>query len=418
MMNFCRSAFRILLLLPLLFAGVACERDGPDGPAPLPQHLVERFEDIPLSEGGTDSRFDAVFVDDQLRVVSEYLESGGVTARSRYLYSEDQLVFFHSRGGWMEDGAHHQIRAWAEFAMNGDAIGIDKQLDGDSIPVAPSEAEAIRERAALLASTAYQAQRPSGCDFNKSLRVGEALVTVIVPLGESCDDGMLRLFARTDEGSSVKEFERRGMVTGAWLDDFNADGKAELLLSMKRDEREWLRGWRVVDGRFETLDFADLSPVQAAGFDGMDQYRVESGRLLRRYRSADAERGLVFLAYNWGNRRWQPLPRPPRDKLQAQLAGHWTGELELRIPGNGPLEVSQDCGWLPYPVVALPGGLLHVQAPTAAPDACDGKVMELQPGTWLVESNAASLRMTGLTVEQRLELEAAENADSGGSTSD
>lgn len=414
-----------LLLVVVAVLLAACE-PAPETTEPeLSRRHVERIENLAFDDGVHNSRFDAVYVDDQLRVVTERFDNQGIEARNLYLYFEGEPVFYRSQGNWQADGTTHHINAWAEFAINGHPIGLDKRLDNQPLPVPPDEALAIRERARALHQLAEDAQRPDGCDFNKTLRAGETMVTVIVPVGQACDAGLLQLYAQTAKGSSMHEFDRKRPVHGAWLHDFDSDGTAEILVVSHRDGNDHLRGWRIDDGRFQEISFGELTPAQQAGFGGRNRYRVEGDRLLRRYSSTSPDRGRVRLTYNWETQRWLAETAPSRDTLQTRIEGVWTGlgngGSALRIPPVGALQLVQECGELAYPALALPGGLLHISAPLEAPDACDGAQLALQPGAWLAEKSNGSLRLTGLTVDRRHELEASparEKPAADGSTGD
>lgn len=424
------SRFPTSILPPLLAVVLlpACEPPGPPAaPAPaitaepLPEHLVERIDAVPGVDDAMQAEFEAVFVDDQLRVVTEHRIHEEMSATNHYLYFAGEPVFYRSSGTWQAGGAMHGIEAWAEFGLNGEPIGMEKRLDGSSVPTLPTEALAIRAHARALRRAAIDVMEPASCDFNKSLRSGDVLVTVIVPVGEACDSGLLRLYARTDNGSTVHEFDRHGRVDGAWLDDFNDDGITELLLAIDHDANETLRGWRIDGGRFTEIGFGDLTPAQQAGFGGENRYRVVGDKLLRQYRAADPARGSVRLVYNWANDRWLAQGVQPRGQLQARIAGEWQGPFRMEIPALGSIRVAQDCGELNMPALALPGRLLLVEAPSEAPESCDGQQMLLSPGTWLAETNGKLLRLTGLTNEQRLEFRAAppdEKPPAGGSTGD
>lgn len=409
-----------LLTLSVLLIG--CDQSRAPEPDTFPEHLVERFDDLAFTSHGEfnssdqldasdiRSRFDAVFVDDHLRVVTEQFDNNAVSARNLYLYYEGEPVFFRSRGQWQADATPHRISAWAEFSVDGEPLGMAKHLDGNSIPLPPDEAAAIRLRAHELREIARAAQRPINCDFNKTLRHGETLVSVIVPVGDNCDSGLLRLYTRSENGSTVLEVNRDGQVVGAWLDDFNDDGHAELLVSLAVDDGEALRGWRLDNARFAAIRFGELTPAQQAGFGGDNSYRVEGGKLLRRYRSSDPERGHVRMQYNWDSERWLARKRVSRDSLQQQIAGHWVSHQEettfsVDIPVTGMLRVTQACGELLYPVMALPGSLLLTTSPIEASDTCDGAELAWSPGVWLAEMANGRLRLTGLTIEARFELE-------------
>ena len=388
---------------------------------PLPEHLVERIEAAPGVDDAMPAQFDAVFVDDELRVVTEHRNSAEMSAENRYIYFAGEPVFYRSSGSWLAGDARHGIQAWAEFGLDGSAIGMEKELDGTSVPVPPHEALAIRAHARELRRAALGVMESASCDFNKSLRAGSVLVTVIVPIGEACDSGLLRLYARTDNGSTVREFNRHGRVDGAWLGDFNNDGVAELVVAIDHDGNETLRGWRIDSGRFSEISFGELTPAQQAGFGGENRYRVEGEKLLRRYRAADPARGSVRLVYNWANHRWLAQGAPPRDRLQDRIAGEWQGRFRLEIPAMGNIRVAQECGELSMPAVALPGDVLLLEAPQQAPESCDDRQLLLSPGAWLAETNGKVLRLTGLTTDERLEFNAAspdEKPLSSGSTGD
>ncbi|MDX1443715.1 MAG: hypothetical protein R3270_08060, partial [Gammaproteobacteria bacterium] len=353
---------------------------------------------------------DAVFVDDQLRELRETISNDGVSATNLYLFHDGEPVFYRSRGEWQAEGATHGLRAWAEFGLNGDALGITKWLDGQSVPVAPGEANAIRSRARMLREELLVVAEPRTCDFNKSLRAGTMLVTVIVPVSDGCDAGTLRLYARTAKGSSLHEFDRAGRVDAAWLRDFDRDGNVELLVALASANNggESLRGWRIEDGRFTEISFGELTPAQQASFGGANRYRVEGERLLRRYRAADPARGSIRLVYNWSNSRWLAEAVKPRDTLQENISGDWQGDFAMEIPERGNIIVNAACGKVAFPVISLPGELLLVAAPQEAPMACDDASLPLDTGTWLAETNGELLRLTPLDGGQILEFQPGE----------
>lgn len=389
-----------LLMLATIAGCTPPDEEAARTAAPTSPRLVERLE---MADSG--QQVSLATVDGRLRYAHEIIRTArGTQAENTWLYFEELPVYYRSTGSWPEaDKVEHSVFGWAEFSVSGGLLGLEKRLDNERIPVNTGEPAAIYQRGLDL----FRQARPllggrDGCEYNKSLRWNNRLVTLSTG-SDACGPGQLQVFLQVPEGTRSQSLERIGTINDSWFHDFDSDGEPELLIEFEdpRAAQSLLTGWRIHGNRLEPLDLRAPGASDREKYQG-DRYYVHGDTLIRRYPKGESPEGLPLwerLEYDWRMNRWVPAEPPARSGIPAEISGQWSGSdgSLLRLETNGSLTVTEACGEAKGTALGLPGDILLVSLTPAGETACPENALQNSlPGYWLAEQIAGRLRLASL----------------------
>ncbi|MDX1455092.1 MAG: META domain-containing protein [Gammaproteobacteria bacterium] len=418
-----------LLLLP----GCDSEPDRSAHTSSNESSLVERFSGT-LSDAkvAPAPSFDVAAVNGRVRLVRELIRWEEGLAENAYVYYEDIPVYFRSEGEWLapdavtgsDDTRAYRMNAMAEYGVNGELLSADKRLNGDRVPLDKDEPADVMIRGLdLLEATRAQLAPPDHCDYNKTLRWQDVLATVSVSAGDNCDAGGLKLFVQSGGQRLALTSARDGVLVDSWLDDFDGDGRAEILLAITRTtpaEPGHIKAFRVDEDRLQEIELGEMSTVDARGYTGQDIFHVHGNTLLRRFplawsRQDSSQSGSTpmprwkRLRYDWGSERWEAAQPPAREGWpDGWRPGEdwWLSTEGDDSPGrlswleNNQLAGQAGCNRFTAGVLRFPGNVVLVGPLAMTRRACpglegEGPLADLS-GFWFVERIGEGLRLSSL----------------------
>lgn len=399
-----RSVHTACLAGIVLLAG--CNTPPPGETAAQPA-LVEYIEGALDEERG---HYRATLIDGHLRYIHETLESPTLlSAENHYYFTDDQLMYYTTSANWQTADNTYRIGGWAEYGLAGTVLGMQKTLDETHVPVEPQEPlDILRYAQALLVQIESSGAASNPCDQSKSLRWRDWLLTVSATTTADCGSTRLRVYAQGDGHAHAFDALQSGFVREIWLDDFDNDGKAELVLAMN----DSLLVWRLENQRLLPLGIpAPPVPVQDDA-NALPAFFTHGRKIVFRLPLTDAN-GLLTGWQRWqldfAASRWTPEIVESRNRLFDPLRGEWQADdHSFALDPDGRIAGKYGCDRFVTRGLVFPGQLLHVEEPLASTASCpDGESRRAQinalDGAWYFERHGEQLRLVSLNTPQTLE---------------
>jgi|GEM_PF-3261199 hypothetical protein len=172
------------------------------------------------------------------------------------------------------------------------------------------------QQPAEVESEQVRGEKLSGSEETGAISLENAGIRahVLVPEGEAQSVGTYLVHIALPGGVRQIRENRDGTITGAWLEDLDGDGDADLIVvmtSVGSGSYPTLHFFRQERGEFVLHPLNDLSEEQRSGYMGHDIVEVKEGKLLRtfpKYLPSDPNStpsgGTVALRYSFTDDGW------------------------------------------------------------------------------------------------------------------
>lgn len=170
----------------------------------------------------------------------------------------------------------------------------------------------------LLAACTAEERAPEpvadrSCFGNRVLSYQDLVAEVVIPAGESCDDGTFQVvFTRGDDTLTTLTETRVGTVGFIGTADVDADGRGEFFVATFGTDaarRGALFAYAEGSEGITRLALSPLDSAQLAGYAGHDRFGFGGAdQLVRAFPRAPGD--TVWFGYSHGESRWNAIERP------------------------------------------------------------------------------------------------------------
>jgi hypothetical protein len=174
---------------------------------------------------------------------------------------------------------------------------------------------------AIVLATACSAERRSpvidadaACFGTRVLSFRDLAAEVIIPPGESCEEGSFRIvFTRGTDTLQILNEVRLGTVGFLGTADVNGDGRGEFFIATRSLDamgRGVLYAYSEGPDSIGRFGIAPMTTEQLQGYGGGDRFGFGGGDQLVRAYPLGAPTDTAWWGYSHGEQRWSRIERP------------------------------------------------------------------------------------------------------------